>query len=333
MNSNTLLKSIVLVASLSSVASAYLTPGNGGGGQQPNPPHYCENPYGPCDQHGNPLPGNGGGHQGGGQRPRPPQQPPYQPPHQPPQPPRPPLQPGYPSEPSYGSREIKQIYIGRSVRNERLPLRQLAGLNSRYNGWEVVSVRAQTRPNSPSTTIAQLVSGGRIVAEQRNPGYQLFLAPQFQLILGVTANDLQLMISGSTIIDVLEIEVVSPGGGHGGYEPNPYPQNDRIDINIYRSTYGNDRIDLTSYIDMYQYRGMRIESVEIRARAEYNVAIAELMINSFRLGTVQFSGGYAQAQSIFLSQRPIIGQGADSIILNTRGNMTIESVVLHLSRY
>jgi hypothetical protein len=318
MNSNLLFKSIVLVASMSSIASAYLTPGNGGGGQQPNPPQYCENPYGPCDQHGNPLPGNGG------LRPRPPQQPPYQPPYD----------QGYPSEPSYGYSEVKQVYIGRTVRNERLPLRQLAGLNSRYNGWEVISVRAQTRPNSPSTTIAQLVSGGRIVAEQRNPGRQLFLAPQSRLILGANMGDLQLTISGSTIIDVLEIEVINTqGGGNGGYEPNPYPQSDRIDINIYRSTYGNDRIDLTSYIDMYQYRGMRIESVEIRARAEYNVAIAELLINSFRYGTAQFSGGYTQAQSLRLNQRPVIGQGADSIILNTRGNMTIESVVLHLSRY
>lgn len=323
-----------MVASMSSIASAYLTPGNGGGvGQQPNPPHYCENPYGPCDQHGNPLPGNGGpgggSHQGNGHGPRPPQHPPYDPSY-----PTDPTYPTYPSEPSYGYREVKQIYVGRTVRNERLPLRQLAGLDSRYNGWEVVSVRAQTRPNSPSTTIAQLVSGGRIVAEQRNPGYQLFLAPQSRLILGVTANDLQLTISGSTIIDVLEIEVINTqGGGNGGYEPNPYPQSDRIDINIYRSTIGNDRVDLTSYIDMYQYRGMRIESVEIRARADYNVAIAELMINSFRLGTVQFSGGYTQPQTIFLNQRPVLGQGADSIILNTRGNMTIESVVLHLSRY
>jgi hypothetical protein len=320
MNSNFLFKSIVLVASMSSIASAYLTPGNGGGGQQPNPPHYCENPYGPCDQHGNPLPGNGGGH-----RPRPPQQPPYEPGY-----------PTYPTEPSYGYREVKQVYVGRSVRNERLPLRQLAGLGASYRGWEVVSVRAQTRPNSPSTTMAQLVSGGRIVAEQRNPGYQLFLAPGSRLILGVTANDLQLTISGSTIIDVLEIEVINTqggNGGNGGYEPNPYPQSDRIDINIYRSTIGNDRVDLTSYIDMYQYRGMRIESVEIRARAEYNVAIAELMINSFRSGTVQFSGGYTQPQTIRLNQRPVLGQGADSIILNTRGNMTIESVVLHLSRY
>ncbi len=325
MNSIQLLKSIVLVASMSSIASAYLTPGNGGGGgHQPNPPKYCENPYGPCDQHGNPLPGHGGGH-----HPRPPQQPPYQPPYDPGYP----SDPTYPSEPSYGYREVKQVYIGRTVRNERLPLRQLAGLDASYRGWEVVSVRAQTRPNSPSTTIAQLVSGGRIVAEQRNPGYQLFLAPQARLILGVTANDLQLTISGSTIIDVLEIEVINTQGGSGGYEPNPYPQSDRIDINIYRSTYGNDRVDLTSYIDMYQYRGMRIESVEIRARADYNVAIAELMINSFRSGTVQFSGGYTQPQTIFLNQRPVLGQGADSIILNTRGNMTIESVVLHLSRY
>lgn len=320
MISKNILKSLVLIVSMTSVANAYLTPGNGGGGNQPpNPPHYCENPYGPCDQHGNPMPGHGGGH--------------HQPPHQgyPPLQPGYPQDPGYPTDPVYGNREVRSIYIGRSVRNERLPISQMAGLDSQYRGWEVVAVRAQTRPDSPSQTVAQLLSNGRIVASQVNPGYQINLMPNSRIILG--SSGLQLAISGSTIIDTVEVEMINNGGnGGGGYNP-PQPQSDRIDINIYRSTYGNDRIDLTQYINMYQYQGQRIDSIEIRARAEYNVSIARILINSFDQGGLQFSGGQTQSGSIYLNNRPMIGQGADSIILETRGNMTIESVVIHLSRY
>ncbi len=317
-----LLKSIVLIASMTSVASAYLTPGNGGGNNGGRPPHYCENPYGPCDHHGNPVDPN------------------QPPPHQgyPSYPGNP--QPGYPSDPnypSYGDRQVRQVYIGRSVRNERLAIGQMAGLASQYQGWEVVAVRAQTRPDSPSQTIVQLISSGRVVAEQRNPGYSLNLTPNSRVIIGGYNGSLELSIFGSTQIDTLEIELVSPNGnGGGGYNPNPNPgygQSDRIDINIYRSTYGNDRVDLTSYIDMNRFRGMRIESVEIRARSDYNVAIANLLVNSFDQGGLQFSGGGSQVGTIRLNQRPVIGQDASSLVLQTRGNMTIETVVLRLSRY
>lgn len=317
-----LLKSIVLIASMTSVASAYLTPGHGGGHDNGGrPPHYCENPYGPCDNHGNPVDPN------------------QPPPHQGyPYPGNP--QPGYPSDPnypSYGDRQVRQVYIGRSVRNERLPISQMAGLDSQFRGWEVVAVRAQTRPDSPSQTIAQLISNGRIVAEQRNPGYSLNLMPNSRVIIGGYNGGLELTIVGSTQIDTLEIELVSPNsnGGGGGYNPNPNPgygQSDRIDINIYRSTYGNDRVDLTSYVDMFRFRGMRIESVEIRARSQYNVAIANLLVNSFDQGGLQFSGGASQVGSIWLNQRPVIGVDASSLVLQTRGNMTIETVTLHLTR-
>lgn len=330
MLTKTLTKSLVLVISMASVANAYLTPGHGGGGQQPpTPPHYCENPYGPCDQHGNPIGHNPPPHTGHPHEPGYPAHP-GQPPLQPGYPPSHPGHPNYPhpSEPSYGNREVKQIYIGRSVRNERLSLSQLAGLDSRYRGWEVVSVRGQTQPNSPSTTIAQLVSDGRIVAEQRNPGYMLNLQPYSSVVLG-SSNGLQLIISGSTYIDVIEVEIVNNGNG---YNPNPGYGSDRVQINLNRQTFGNDRIDLTSYIDMYQHRGQRIDSIEIRARATYNVAVAEILINSFRQGAVQFNGnGYTESQTIYLNQSAIIGQGADNIVLQTRGNMTIESVVLHLN--
>ncbi len=360
-------KTLLLVFSITSIsAQAYLVPGNGGGhpSPQPNPPQYCRCDWGhsyPCDDHSHDghynsnqpghgphepppndnvgqNPGYGPGYPGypgypghGPNRPpRPPR--PHEPPYPYPTDPSPydpnPGYPNYPNDPGYGYNDVKRIYVNRSVRNERLPLRELAGLDSRYRGWEIVSVRAQTRPNSSSTTIAQLLVDGRIVADQRNPGYQISLYPAQRIVLGQTAQSVQLAISGSTIIDVIEIEITN--NGSGGYDPGY--GSEQIDLNIFRTVYGTDRVDLTSYIDMYRYRGYRIESIEITARADYNVATAELMVNSFTQGSVQFSSSYAQSQILFLNQRPVLGQGADSLVLRTRGNMTIERVLIRLSR-
>ena len=272
--------------------------------------------------------------------------------------------------PGYGRSEVKQVYIGRSVRNERLRLRQLAGIGSEYSNYRVVAVRANTRPNSNSQTVARLVVGGRIIATEVNPGYHIDLVPSERLLLGSSNRELTLTIDGSTIIDDIQIELVSDGSGGGDYhpphhddpmppqfpapqdpnyqpphQPNPpqYPGDGHqpgypghgseiIDLGIYRSLYGNDRLDLTQYIDMYRYSGRRIQSIRVTASAQYNVALADLLMNSFNVGTLQFSGGYSQTQEIRLNN-PDIGGAASSLVLSTRGNMTIERVSIVLSGY
>lgn len=293
----------LLVISVGWAAQAYLTPGLPGGRPAPYP-----------------------GHAGGGLGPRPPMPPP---PHRPmpprPMPPRPmppAPRPPMPPPPSYGT-ETKSVWIGRAVWNETLPLRQLAGLGAQYNGWEVVSVRASTRPNDPGRTVVQLVAEGRSVATQVNPGYQILLYPQQRLILGANAQTLQLSINGGTYIDGLEIQLRRGGG----YNPPP-PAGQNIEINLYRSVFGNDRLDLTTYIDMYRYRGYSIQQVIITANARYNTGVISLLINGFDQGRVNIAAGYSQQQSVWLRQPMVIGQGADSVVLYTTGDMTIERVTL-----
>lgn len=301
----------LLVISVSWAAEAYLVPG---------PP--------------------GGGHGGGGLVPGQPGRPGH--PVRPPRPPRPddgypsnpyPTNPypddgypndPYPGQPDYGT-EIKRIYIGRNIVNETLPLRQLAGIGSRYNGWEVVAVRARTQITSSGRTVAQLVSDGRVVATQVNPGYQIDLQPQYRLILGETAGTLQLGIGGGTFIDTIEIELRQDGG----YNPPPsYGQN--IEINIYRSVYGDDRIDLTHYVDLQRYRGRVVEQVLVTATARYNSSFISLLINGFNKGQAHFSGGYPQTATFWMNQQLVIGQGADSLVLYTQGDMSVERVTIVL---
>lgn len=253
-------------------------------------------------------------------------------------------------QPDYNNDETKTVYLGRTVRNERLSLRQLTGIDSRYAGWTLVGVRARTTPNSPSTTIVQLVAGGRIVASQTNPGYQISLYPSARLVLGGNTQDVLLTVQGQTYIESLEVELRRDGGGHNpGYPPNQPPHfpppphqppapdypgygQERVELSIYRSTYGNDRIDLTQYIDTYRYHGRRIEQVIVKGYAQNNVALADLLINGFNAGTLQFDR-YSTRQSVWLSQRPDIGGSAGSLVLYTRGNMVVETVILVLSGY
>ncbi len=318
-----LLKVFLLVISVSWAAQAYLIPGPPGSG----------------GGHIGPRPGYpGGGHGGGGLAPGHPGRPGQ--PGYPGRPPRPP-QPGnpypgnpypgdqypndpYPGQPDYGS-EVKRVFIGRNIVNETLRLRQMAGIGSRYDGWEVVSVRARTQTTNPGRTVAQLVSDGRVVATQINPGFQIDLRPQYRLILGQNADNLLLGIGGGTFIDTIEIELRRDGGG---YNPPPPPYGQNIEINIYRSVMGNDRIDLTQYIDLQRYRGRVVEQVLVTATSRYNSSFISLLINGNNIGRAQFSGGYSQIATFNMNQLLVIGQGADSIALYTQGDMNVEHVTI-----
>ncbi len=267
------------------------------------------------------VPGHGGGRRpGDGQQP-----PPYNPPNRPPN--RPPDRP----DDGYGQqRETKYVYIGRSVYNESLPLRQLAGLGQQYQGWSVTNVRARTTPNSSTRTVVQLLADQRVVAQQINPGYQINLHPHHELILGNTVQRLQLFISGSTYIDTLEIEIVRGGHDDDDYNPNPgnpgYP-NQTIQLNIQASLGQQGFIDLNNYINQNQYRGRQIDRIEVTARAQGNVALVDV-VAGYSLGTLQFSNGFSQTQTIFANQGSVIGQ--QQLYLSTRGYMILEVVRIYL---
>jgi hypothetical protein len=262
-----------------------------------------------------------------------------------------------PYEPQPSQQEVRTVYIGRSVRNETLPLRQLAGLGNQYNGSEIISVTADTRPDSPGQTVVQLVADQRVVAVQGNPGYQINLFPNTRIVLGQNARAVNLVVMGSTQIGTLRITIQRagqypqpppppynpppgqnppPGTPYPPYPPpyNPPPQQGslRLDLNVYRLTNGNDRIDLSQYVDLSQYRGYAVQSVEVTGYAQFQTSFVTLLVNSFDMGQqLQFTYS-PQTLSIYLPQRPIIGQGADSLVLYTQGNMTVQRVTLVLTR-
>lgn len=125
--------------------------------------------------------------------------------------------------PGYNDTQTVQAYIGRSIMNEILPLRRLARLEQ-YAGYEIVSVSANTRPDSPYRTDVQLIADGYVVAAQINPGYQINLYPQQRLILDQNVRRLELGIRGSTYIDVINITLRRLNQGGGGYPGYPQPQ-------------------------------------------------------------------------------------------------------------
>ncbi len=257
----------------------------------------------------------------------------------------------YDPVPDYGQRETRSIFVQRNVTNERINIRALAGLDRNYQGYEILAIRGNVRSMYPGRAIVQLMADGRIIATQLNPNGQIYLTPQIRAILGSNVRVLELLVNGSIYIEELEVDLMAPNQGpppplpptYPPYPPQPpyppeppiYPnppgQNQQsVTLNINRSLYGNDRIDLTQYIDLQSYLGYTVDEVVIEGSAS-NAAIS-LLVNGNNSGQANFSGNYSESQSIWLSARPVIGRGADSLVLYSSGQINVERVTLILSR-
>lgn len=76
-----------------------------------------------------------------------------------------------------------------------------------YDGYRVVSVVAETTPNSPYRTAALLLKDGYTYDSEINPGYQIDLYPQSTMRLDRYGSDLYLQIQGGTYIEEIRVEL------------------------------------------------------------------------------------------------------------------------------
>lgn len=265
--------------------------------------------------------------------------------------PRPPQPAPYPQDPGYpgypppfpggddfgngrnGRQEQKIIYINRRVGNETLSLRQLAGIGENYRGYTVESVIVDVRRSGPRAELS-LLTDGRMEETTYSPQGRVQLRPRFRAVLGEDIRTLQLEVRGIADIDSVTINLI---------EGDRYDRPDRpdrpgfpgreIDVPLYvsRRLYGNDRLDLTQYIDMNRYRGHRIEAIEIEATPVYNNALMDVIINGFNQGQTLQIDRYGSRQTV-RPMNAVLGLGADSIMLYTRGDLDIHRVTLRLMR-
>lgn len=228
-----------------------------------------------------------------------------------------------------GRQEQKVIYINRHMSNETLHLRQLAGIGENYRGYTVESVIVDVRRSGPRAEVS-LLADGRMEETAYSPQGRVQLRPRFRAVLGEDIRTLQLEVRGNAEIGSITINLVD-GDSYGRPDrPDRPGRGIEVPLSVSRRMYGNDRLDLTQYVDMYRYRGHRIEAIEIEATPVYNTALLDLVINGFNQGQTLQIDRYGSRQTIH-PQNAVLGMGADSLVLYTRGDLDIRRVTLRLS--
>ncbi|WP_413288605.1 hypothetical protein [Bdellovibrio sp. HCB337] len=137
-----------------------------------------------------------------------------------------------------------------------------------------------------------------------------------------------------------------PGPGHPGRGPGrgphrpyppapgypPGPQTFAVPAYVDGNYYGSSYIDLGRSINLYQYRGYRLVAIDFMASAHYGSALMDILVNGFQITPTINLNSYPNNFRIFPNQYMVIGQGADSIVFATRGDMQLRNVFLQLSR-
>ncbi|MFM6930041.1 MAG: hypothetical protein ACKOX6_16335 [Bdellovibrio sp.] len=238
-----------------------------------------------------------------------------------------PNQPGYPPGGGYQNPvDRKTIQVQRRVVNERLPLLGLAGLGRRYDGYTVESVEVSTRGAGPRTNIGLFING-TLDNWTASPRGIVRLAPKRSLVLGRNIASVDLDVNGMADIDWIVINL--RGSDYGGGYPPGGQQRVTVPLNVARRMLGNDRLDLTAYINLNQYRGYRIELIEFEAASLMNVSFLDVVINNMQQGPRVQVGSWIQRYAVN-PQNAELNQIRD-LSFYTYGNMDIRRVTLYLA--
>lgn len=218
----------------------------------------------------------------------------------------------------------RTIFLNRIVTNEILPLRQLAGIGSEFNGFRLESVRLDVLGGINGST-AQLVVNNQVEAGVVNPLGSIYLAPRTSREIGYDLQGLALRVNGSLNMRQIDITL------RGSFDRPDRPGEDLlVPVPVQRRLIGNDRLEIGDYVNLDTYRGYRLVSLEVEAESLTNNSLVDVLLNSDLLAS--FAVNRQVSRAIVPGNRIELGFG-DSLVLMTRGDLLIRNVTLRLSRY
>ncbi len=218
---------------------------------------------------------------------------------------------------------LRQEYRGQNV----LPLRQILNLGPEYRGQEIraVVLRAATAAGRGQAVVT--VNGSPVTAAQTvgtNVDTYRFQLPEYANELGREIQQLQLEIRGNFFVEGVGVRM---GRGDGGGFPGR-PIRETIQIN--REFRGDQTLYLADYVNLAQYRGMRLERVVLSASTRFGRGDATFC-NSVDCDTAQDVDTVIRSYA-FRVRGDQVDRDAEFWNMRLRGNFYVQSIQLEFVR-
>jgi hypothetical protein len=213
------------------------------------------------------------------------------------------------------------------VSNQTLDLRSLVGIGYNYRGYVVESVSVEVGAINADTRLRLLVNGN-IEDVVYVPNTYVTLYPRYGMQLDDEIRTLGLQVEGTALINAVHVRL-RPAAYTGDW--NQY----NIDLDVYQRLNDYDVLDLNQQIDLNQYRGNRLISIDVEVESFYSTAALSLLVDGMIYGEVQVDAA-RKVVTIFPTNSLIVGDANDLQLYLNSGNgsvVDITGVTLRLSPY
>jgi hypothetical protein len=145
--------------------------------------------------------------------------------------------------------------------------------------------------------------------------------------VGQNFNQMSLGIRGVLYVDHITVNLRS-----GGYNPPPPPPYGDVSVPGYvnQSFYQNVTLDLLRYVNLYNYRGYRVESVTIHGRNLDSRGSARVVVNGIVAGRVNLS---YSGDTVQMPINVSVGQNLQSLNLQVVASAEIDGIEINLTQY
>ena len=201
----------------------------------------------------------------------------------------------------------------------------MLNLNRFDSDYTVESVVVRTNGTDNSTL--RLWVNNQVEDEVNWPSSLVSLYPRYDLRLGTELQNLFLQVEGSSFISQIEVRL-----RRVGYSGEYYQL--QIPVQLDQDLYENDIVTLNDWVDLSQYRGYRLISVEVDADAYYDAEKLSLLVDNSINGEAYVSGEGAYV-TIYPTSSVILGTNSNQIALMAQGGgtLSLNNVTLRISRY
>lgn len=235
--------------------------------------------------------------------------------------------PGHrPNRPGMG-RDYQEVRLNqRLVGQNILRVRQLLNIGPEDRGRRIQFVKLIANTDFGRGQATLLIDGRQVGTSQtvaRGIGEYIFVLPENDNNVGDELRTLQIQLNGNFNVYALGVMFGDRwGGGHGRLQENILIQNRFI----------GQTLDLSRYIDLRRYAGMRVVGVSMIAQTAAGRGDATLCL-SFGCSRIDNVGTYLQQYNFNVSGRDVVGMGLlHAWTLQLAGNFYIDSIQIQFAR-
>lgn len=175
---------------------------------------------------------------------------------------------------------IRAAYLGRYFRFERIPLRQLLGIDGAYWGWQVESVIADIR-NGRGEQLDLLLNDQLIQYQNVYQG-EVYFDLGHSYIIDQNIHSLQLGITQDIYIESVRVVLRDPRYRHPGQPPGGGQYDEiRVPVSFARHLHSNDYVDLLQHVDLSTYQGYHIYGLQFYASPTQAHSTIDIYVNGY----------------------------------------------------